>query len=114
MILINRFSKETVVNVEGSQIESSELVAAADEAAQKQPGKYKTLTPMSQMEVGCPGARGAGSPPTQTQVGRTPHKPSLPATQPRAPPAKPKDLRDDSPEQWGLVAKERQPPRDQT
>ena len=46
-----------------------------------------TLTPMSQMEVGCPGARGAGSLPTQTQVGRTPHKPALPATQPRAPPA---------------------------
>ena len=42
---------------------------------------------MSQMEVGCPGARGAGSPPTQTQVGRTPHKPALPTTQPRAPPA---------------------------
>ena len=45
------------------------------------------LMPVSQMEVGCPGARGAGSPPTQTQVGRTPHKPALPATQPRAPPA---------------------------
>ena len=41
------------------------------------------LMPMSQMEVGCPGARGAGSPPTQTQVGRTPHKPALPATQPQ-------------------------------
>ena len=39
------------------------------------------LTPMSQMEVGCPGARRL-VPPTQTQVGRTPHKPALPATQP--------------------------------
>ena len=26
-------------------------------------------------------------PPTQTQVGRTPHKPALPTTPPRAPPA---------------------------
>ena len=33
------------------------------------------LMPVSQMEVGCPGARGAGSPPNP------------PATQPRAPPA---------------------------
>ena len=36
--------------------------------------------PMSQMEVGHPGTKGAGSPPTQTQVGRTPHKPALPTT----------------------------------
>ena len=38
------------------------------------------------MEVGCPGAKGL-VPQTQTQVGRTPHKPALPTTQPRAPPA---------------------------
>ena len=32
-------------------------------------------------------------PPTQTQVGRTRYKPALPTTQPRAPPAMPKNLR---------------------
>ena len=44
------------------------------------------LTPASQMEVGCSGTWGL-VPPTQTRVGRTPHKPALPATQLRAPPA---------------------------
>ena len=42
---------------------------------------------MSQMEVGCPGARGLVLPP-QTQVGRTPHKPTRnPATSPACNPA---------------------------
>ena len=36
---------------------------------------------MSQMEVGCPGGKRL-VPPTQTQVGRTPHTPALPVTQP--------------------------------
>ena len=60
------------------------------------------------MEVGYPGARGL-PPPTQTQVGRTPHKPALPATQPRASPAVPKEVEGppgwDSPEQWGARGK---------
>ena len=51
-------------------------------------------------------------PPTQAQVGRTPHKPALPATQPRAPPAMPKGPPGwGSPEQWGLMANEPQPPK---
>ena len=48
---------------------------------------FLTLTPASQMQVGCSGTWGL-VPPTQTRVGRTPHKPALLATQPRAPPAK--------------------------
>ena len=46
------------------------------------------LTPVSQMEVGCSSIWGL-KPTTQTQVGGTPHKPALLATQPRAPPAIP-------------------------
>ena len=46
------------------------------------------LTPVSQMEVGCSRIWGL-KPTTQTQVGGTPHKPALPATQPRAPPTTP-------------------------
>ena len=46
------------------------------------------LTPVSQMEVGCSRIWGL-TPTTQTQVGGTPHKPALPATQPRAPPTTP-------------------------
>ena len=40
--------------------------------------------PVSQMEVGCSRIWGL-KPTTQTQVGGTPHKPALVATQPRAP-----------------------------
>ena len=46
------------------------------------------LTPVSQIQVGCPRIWGL-VPTTQTQVGGTPHKPALPATQPRAPPTTP-------------------------
>ena len=49
---------------------------------------YRKLTPVSQMEVGCSRIWGL-TPTTQTQVGGTPHKPALPATQPRAPLATP-------------------------
>ena len=49
---------------------------------------YRKLTPVSQMEVGCSSIWGL-TPTTQTQVGGTPHKPALPATQPRAPLATP-------------------------
>ena len=48
----------------------------------------RSLTPVSQMEVRCSRIWGL-TPTTQTQVGGTPHKPALPATQPRAPPATP-------------------------
>ena len=47
-----------------------------------------SLTPALQMEVGCSRIWGL-TPTTQTQVGGTPHKPALPATQPRAPPTTP-------------------------
>ena len=46
------------------------------------------LMPVLQMEVGCSRIWGL-TPTTQTQVGGTPHKPALTATQPRAPPATP-------------------------
>ena len=46
------------------------------------------LTPVSQMEVECSRIWGL-KPTTQTQVGGTPHKPALPATQPLVPPATP-------------------------
>ena len=50
--------------------------------------------------------------PTQTQVGRTPHKPALPTTQPQALPAMLKDLRaGKAGAMGGLVAKETQPPK---
>jgi len=45
-------------------------------------------TPVSQMEVGCSRVWGL-KPTTQTQVGGTPHKPALPATQAWAPPTTP-------------------------
>ena len=47
-----------------------------------------TLTPVSQMEVGCSRIWGL-KPTTQTQVSGTPLKPALLATQPRAPAATP-------------------------
>ena len=46
------------------------------------------------MEVGCQGTWGLALP-TLTQVARTPQKPALPATQPRAPPTLPEDLQVD-------------------
>ena len=47
---------------------------------------FPCLTPVLQMEVGCSRIWRL-TPTTQTQVGGTPHKPALPATQPRAPSA---------------------------
>ena len=52
------------------------------------PLKACVARPVSQMEVGCSKVWGL-TPTTQTQVGGTPHKPVLPAIQPRAPPATP-------------------------
>ena len=46
------------------------------------------LTSVSQMEIGCSRIWGLVTT-TQTQVGGKSHKPALPATQPRSPPATP-------------------------